>query len=97
MQVLRIGIGQINTRVGDFEGNVDKIVSRIKQAKDLGVEGYDEGFGYGLVQYQSIPVVFELGDLVSPTFIVPIFFAMIITYFILIKRNEIKRYVHKRS
>jgi NAD+ synthase (glutamine-hydrolysing) len=36
--VVRIGIGQINTRVGDLEGNVDAISSAIRRARDRGVE-----------------------------------------------------------
>jgi NAD+ synthase (glutamine-hydrolysing) len=36
--VVRIGIGQINTRVGDFAGNVGAIKARIKEAARLGVE-----------------------------------------------------------
>ena len=32
MTVVRIGIGQINSRVGDFEGNLEMIQARIKEA-----------------------------------------------------------------
>ena len=38
MSVVRIGIGQINTRVGDFEGNVEKIIKVISEAGDSGVD-----------------------------------------------------------
>jgi len=35
---VRIGIGQLNTIVGDLPGNRDKIISAIRTAKDKGVE-----------------------------------------------------------
>lgn len=38
MTVLRIGIGQINTRVGDFEGNLEKIEALIEEAAGMGIE-----------------------------------------------------------
>jgi len=36
--IVRIGIGQICTRVGDFTGNVEAILSRVREAERLGVE-----------------------------------------------------------
>ena len=38
MRRLRIGIAQINTTVGDFKGNVQKIQENITEAKSLGVD-----------------------------------------------------------
>ncbi len=38
MHTLRIGMAQINTTVGDLSGNTAKIISYIRQAKDLGVD-----------------------------------------------------------
>jgi NAD+ synthase (glutamine-hydrolysing) len=35
---LRLALAQINTRVGDIEGNVEKIVQRIAEARDAGAE-----------------------------------------------------------
>src|SRR5215470_9196289 len=35
---LRLALAQINTRVGDIEGNVEKIVRRIAEARDAGAE-----------------------------------------------------------
>jgi NAD+ synthase (glutamine-hydrolysing) len=35
---LRIGLAQINTTVGDFQGNIDKILKAISEAKSLGVD-----------------------------------------------------------
>ena len=37
IRTLRIALAQINVTVGDLEGNRDKILSRIHQARDLGV------------------------------------------------------------
>src|SRR5438105_8467513 len=36
MRRFRVGLGQINPTVGDFEGNVRKIVAAIEQARALG-------------------------------------------------------------
>jgi len=38
MRRLRIGMAQINTTVGDFKGNIQKILEAITQAKSLGVD-----------------------------------------------------------
>ena len=38
MRQLRLGMAQINTTVGDFKGNVKKIVSAIAEAWSLGVD-----------------------------------------------------------
>ncbi len=38
MRRLRIALGQINTTVGDFKGNIRKIVTTIDQAKSLGAD-----------------------------------------------------------
>jgi NAD+ synthase (glutamine-hydrolysing) len=38
MRQLRLGMAQINTTVGDFKGNVKKIVSAIAEARSLGVD-----------------------------------------------------------
>jgi NAD+ synthase (glutamine-hydrolysing) len=38
MRRLRIGIAQINTTVGDFKGNTDKILKTVSKAKSLGVD-----------------------------------------------------------
>jgi len=35
---IRLAIGQINTRVGDFEGNLEKLTLRIKEAANLGAD-----------------------------------------------------------
>jgi NAD+ synthase (glutamine-hydrolysing) len=35
---LRIGLAQINTTVGDFKGNKEKIVESLTEAKSLGVD-----------------------------------------------------------
>ena len=35
---LRVGMAQINTTVGDFEGNTQKILEAVNQAKSLGVD-----------------------------------------------------------
>ena len=37
MKTLRIGLAQINSTVGDFEGNVRKIVDVLQRARQLGV------------------------------------------------------------
>ena len=38
MRRLRIGMAQINTTVGDFEGNVQKILDVVAEARTLGVD-----------------------------------------------------------
>jgi NAD+ synthase (glutamine-hydrolysing) len=38
MQTLRVGLAQINTTIGDFEGNVRKICDWTARAKDAGVD-----------------------------------------------------------
>ncbi|HEY49084.1 MAG TPA: NAD+ synthase [Dehalococcoidia bacterium] len=38
MRTLRIGMAQINTTVGDFNGNTEKILNAITEAKSLGVD-----------------------------------------------------------
>jgi NAD+ synthase (glutamine-hydrolysing) len=38
MKTLRIGMGQINTTVGDFDGNTNKILETIVEAKSIGVD-----------------------------------------------------------
>jgi len=38
MRRLRIGMAQVNTTVGDFEGNARKIISTIDEARSLGVD-----------------------------------------------------------
>lgn len=38
MRRLRIGLGQINTTVGDFSGNTNKILDEISKARSLGVD-----------------------------------------------------------
>ena len=38
MRTIRVGIGQINSTVGDFSGNTKKIMQSIDQAKSLGVD-----------------------------------------------------------
>jgi len=38
MRQLRIGMAQINTTVGDFEGNYTRILKSIKEARSLGVD-----------------------------------------------------------
>ncbi len=38
MRRLRIGMAQINTTVGDFAGNVQKILESISEARSLGVD-----------------------------------------------------------
>ncbi|MFO8056229.1 MAG: NAD+ synthase [bacterium] len=35
---MRLAIGQINTRVGDFDGNLEKLVSQVKEASGLGAD-----------------------------------------------------------
>ncbi len=38
MSGIRLAIGQVNTGVGDFEGNLEKIVSKTKEASHLGAD-----------------------------------------------------------
>ena len=38
MRTLRVGLAQINTTVGDLEGNVQKILDYVWRARDLGVD-----------------------------------------------------------
>ena len=38
MRKLRVGLAQINTTVGDFEGNVGKVLDYVSRARDLGVD-----------------------------------------------------------
>ena len=38
MRRLRIGMAQINTTVGDFEGNADKMLEAVSQARSMGVD-----------------------------------------------------------
>ena len=38
MRLLRIGLAQIDATVGDLDGNFDRIVSRIHEARLLGVD-----------------------------------------------------------
>ena len=38
MRQLRLGIAQINTTVGNFEGNTQKILEAVSEAKSLGVD-----------------------------------------------------------
>ena len=38
MRRLRIGMAQVNTTVGDFEGNTRKIIRTIDEARSLGVD-----------------------------------------------------------
>ena len=38
MRKLRIGLAQINTTVGDLEGNVGKVLDYVSRARDLGVD-----------------------------------------------------------
>jgi len=38
MRRLRIGLAQINTTVGDFDGNTRKILASIAEARNLGVD-----------------------------------------------------------
>ena len=38
MRQLRVGMAQINTTVGDFAGNTQKIIKAIAEAKSLGVD-----------------------------------------------------------
>ena len=38
MRKLRIGLAQINTTVGDFQGNTRKILEYISEARYLGVD-----------------------------------------------------------
>src|SRR5207245_10538121 len=38
MRRFRVGLGQINPTVGDFEGNVQKIVEAIERARALGCQ-----------------------------------------------------------
>ena len=38
MRRLRIGMAQINTTVGDFQGNTQKVLKAIDEAKSLGID-----------------------------------------------------------
>ena len=38
MRRLRLGLAQINSTVGDLEGNVEKIIAEIERARELGVD-----------------------------------------------------------
>jgi NAD+ synthase (glutamine-hydrolysing) len=38
MRSLRVGLAQINSTVGDLDGNFQRIVSAIGRARELGVE-----------------------------------------------------------
>jgi len=38
MHTLRVGLAQINTTVGDLEGNVAKVLEYVERARDLGVD-----------------------------------------------------------
>ena len=38
MYRLRLGVAQINTTVGDFAGNTQKILAVVAEAKSLGVD-----------------------------------------------------------
>lgn len=38
MRTLRVGLAQINTTVGDLEGNVAKVLEYVERARDLGVD-----------------------------------------------------------
>ena len=38
MRKLRVGLAQINTTVGDLEGNVQKVLAYVERARELGVE-----------------------------------------------------------
>lgn len=38
MRTLRVGLAQINTTVGDLEGNVAKVLQYVRRARDLGVD-----------------------------------------------------------
>jgi NAD+ synthase (glutamine-hydrolysing) len=38
MRRLRVGMAQINTTVGDFEGNADKMLEAVSRAKSMGVD-----------------------------------------------------------
>ena len=35
---MKVALGQVNPKIGDFKGNGDKILDYIKQAADLGAE-----------------------------------------------------------
>ena len=35
---LRVGMAQINTTVGDFKGNIQKVLEAVSQARSLGVD-----------------------------------------------------------
>src|SRR5712664_5003586 len=47
MRRFRVGLAQINTTVGDFEGNVRKIVDAIERAR---------GLGCGLVAFPELAI-----------------------------------------
>lgn len=38
MQTLRLGLGQVNSTVGDLDGNVERIGRAIERARRAGVE-----------------------------------------------------------
>jgi len=38
MRKLRVGLAQINTTVGDLEGNVQKVLDYVDRARELGVD-----------------------------------------------------------
>ena len=38
MRQLRIGLAQLNTTVGDFKGNTQKILEAVGEARSLGVD-----------------------------------------------------------
>jgi len=38
MRQLRVGMAQINTTVGDFMGNIQKIIKAVAEANSLGVD-----------------------------------------------------------
>lgn len=38
MRTLRLGLAQINTTVGDLEGNVAKVLEYVGRARELGVD-----------------------------------------------------------
>ena len=37
-KTLRVGLAQINTTVGDLEGNVRKVLEYVERARDMGVD-----------------------------------------------------------
>ena len=38
MRALRVGLAQINTTVGDLDGNVSRVLEYVERARDLGVD-----------------------------------------------------------